>query len=341
MVGITMKNPLRVKIIARGQPSHAWARQTANGLGRWGDCQFLFDRNEDRYDWLVVIDDVSRKLSSNPEQLLCPAEHTLLVTTEPPPITHYGRAFCAQFHYVLTSQAPAFISHANHIHSTTGNLWFHGKNYDQLTQEPAPEKTDLLSTVCSSKQQSHTVHKARYNFTQWLKAQLPCLEIYGHGVRPITHKHDALDRYCYHLAIENHVALHHWTEKFADPLLSYCIPIYHGCPNIADYFPKDSYLTIDINEPLKALEIIRAETSDLNGYAKRIDSLIEARRLVLERHNLLAILNEHISTHHRAGLLTSNRKLFGKKQMRLKNPRDLRSHLLWKIRNSLPNKYSK
>jgi hypothetical protein len=334
---IKVKAPIRVKLIARGQPSHPWARQTPGGSGLWGDCQFLFDLGERDYDWLAVIDDVSRK-PSGAEDLACADEHTILITTEPPTITHYGKAFAAQFHHVLTSQDKTSLPHPRRIHSTTGNLWFHGRSLDELIHGEIPLKESDLSTVCSTKQQGHTLHRARYAFTQWLKSEYPSLQIYGHGVRHVENKHEALDSFRYHLAIENHVALHHWTEKFSDPLLSYCVPIYYGCTNLSDYFPKDSYLAIDINEPTKALETIIAEVSNPDSYTKRRDALVEARRLVLERYNMLAILSEQISALHTAGRAASHRTLFGRKRMRLQNPGDLGSHLLWKIRNSIPSK---
>lgn len=323
------KTPIRVKLIARGHSSFAWSTQTPGGSGRWGDCQFCFDREERDYDWLVVIDDISRKLSAPPEILTCPNTHTILVTTEPPPITHYGKGFAAQFGWVLTSQNAQALPHPHRIYSTTGNLWFHGKSYDQLVSENSPEKSESLSTVCSSKKQKHTVHHARYEFTLWLKERLPAMEIFGHGVRFVEKKHNAMDAYRYHLAIENHEAPHHWTEKFSDPLLSYCIPIYHGCPNLADYFPEDSYLPIDIGKKEEALEIILSELADPQAYARRRDAMLEARRLVLNRYNMLALLSEHISAHHASGDSSTKRPIYGRKQIRVRNPGDLVSNFVW------------
>lgn len=321
--------PIRVKLIARGHSSYAWREQTPGCSGRWGDCQFLFDREERNYDWLVVIDDISRKLAAPPEILACPDTNTLLVTTEPSPITHYGKGFASQFEWVLTSQSPQALIHPRRLHSTTGNLWFHGKSYDELFGNDALEKTQTLSTVCSSKQQKHTMHHARYEFTQWLKQRFPAMEIYGHGVRFVEKKYEAMDAYKYHLAIENYVAPHHWTEKFSDPLLSHCVPIYHGCPNLSDYFPDGSYIPIDIGKKEDALEIILNEVSDPDTYASRREAMLEARRLVLKRYNMLALLNEHISAHCEPSALPSRRPIFGRKQMRLRNPRDLASNLIW------------
>ena len=238
---------IRVKIIARGEPSHPWKSQTPGETGAWKQCQFIFDRNETHYDWLVVIDDVSRGYASQPETLNCADEHTLLVTTEPPTITRYGQSFAAQFEHVLTSQNDQALPHPRRIHSHTGNLWFNGHSYDAIVENGMPPKNATLSTVCSSKQQKHTIHKNRYDFTSWLKQKLPEMDIFGHGVRFVEKKYEALEAYRYHLAIENYIGPHHWTEKLADPYLSGAVPIYYGCTNIENYFPKDSYITIDIH----------------------------------------------------------------------------------------------
>lgn len=325
-----MKHPIRVKIIARGQPSHPWSRQSPGASGRWGECLFLFDREEKNYDWLVVIDDVSRKLGTPPELLPCPEEHTILVTTEPPTITRYGKAFASQFHTVLTSQDAEALPHPRRLHSATGNLWFHGRSYDELTAIDGCEKTKNVSTVCSSKRQKHTAHHARYDFTQWLKGKLPELEIFGHGVRQVENKFDALDPYRFHLAIENYSAPHHWTEKLADPLLSFCVPIYHGCPNVADYLPEDCFIRIDINQRKEALEIISRELSDPDSYHRRLPVIREARQLILEKHNLLAILATKIGQAHNSAGKPSRKPLWGRKQMRLRSPADLASHISWK-----------
>jgi hypothetical protein len=326
---------IKVKIIARGQDSYAWNRQITGNSNSWGNCQFIFDRDSQHYDWLVVIDDLSRGHTSQPEILSCADEHTLLVTTEPPTITRYGRSFAAQFEHVLTSQDQQSLPHPNRIHSHTGNLWFNGHTYDEIVDNSIPQKTAPLSTVCSSKQQRHTIHKDRYDYTYWLKQQLPELEIFGHGVRHIEKKYEALDKYRYHLAIENHIASHHWTEKLADPLLSGAVPIYYGCINIDEYFPEGSYIAIDINNREEAHDTIKSCISDPQDYGKRLDALREAQRLVLNEYNLLAMLDRLISTHYSPIRRASRRLLYNRKQMRYRHPRDLISHIYWGAKRHL------
>jgi len=327
---------IRVKIIARGLPSsEGWGRQTPNDSGQWRNCQFLFDLTEQDYNWLVVIDDVSRKINSPPEKLACPPENTILVTTEPSSITRYGKGFCSQFHYVLTSQEPRALPHPNRIYSHTGNFWFNGKTYTELSKQTPPTKTETISTVCSSKRQAHTVHALRYDFTQWLKAKLPELEIYGHGVRYVEKKHEALDRYRFHLAIENHIAPHHWTEKLADPFLSYCVPIYSGCPNVTDYFPKESLIQIDINDFEGSLASIRKALNTTGEYERRLNAVKEARRLVMHEYNLLAMLDRIIKNTSRSSCASTSgdHRLYGRKQMRLRAPMDAINFVYWRIRS--------
>lgn len=320
----------RVKLIARGRPGHAWARQTPGNSGRWGNCQFLFDLDEQEYDWLVVIDDVNRKLNAEPERLRCPPENTILVTTEPATITRYGKAFAAQFGQVLTSQEPDALPHKNRIYSHTGNLWFHGKTYDELADE-ALIKTASISTVCSAKQQKHTIHAQRYAFTQKLKAALPELDIFGHGVQYIEHKYEALSPYRFHLAIENHIAPHHWTEKLADPLLAGCVPIYYGCPNATDYFPPNSFIAIDINNEDEAIETIKAAITTAGEYERRLEAVQEARRRVMHEYNLLSMLAERIEQAPETGATKTNTLLYGRKKMRLRSPSDLLAHIRWNL----------
>jgi hypothetical protein len=331
-----MKQPsIRVKIIARGQSSESWSCQIPCKQNSWGSCEFIFNIHAKNYDWLVVIDDISRAHFSEPEALACAEAHTLLVTTEPPTITRYGRAFGDQFAHVLTSQSKQALPHKNRIYSHTGNLWFNGHQFDELVENPPTQKSKISSTVCSSKQQRHTIHNDRFEFTQWLLDKIPSMDLFGHGTRYIENKYDALDAYKFHLAIENHIAPHHWTEKLADPYLSNCIPIYYGCPNISDYFPEGSYIPIDIYKPEEALETIQAVLADPDAYTKRYEALQEARNLVLYKYNLIAMLDQFISKHFDPSRESQKKRLYGRKQMRLRHPSDLLKHIVWSSRKSL------
>ncbi|MDP1708720.1 MAG: glycosyltransferase family 10 [Gammaproteobacteria bacterium] len=299
---------IRVKFLSK-TGERIWRRQLPGHGALWGNCEFIFDKDERDYDWLVVYDDLpstkGERFSVRVEPLSCARENTLLVTTEPSSIKSYGSAYTAQFGHVLTSQEPWALPHPNRIYSQPALRWFYGVgrgheiSYDHLASAQPPSKSKTLSTVCSSKRQKHTLHNRRYEFTLALKALLPELDIYGHGVRDMDDKAEALDDYRYHIAIENYVGAHHCTEKLSDAFLGFTLPFYYGCPNAEQYFPPRSFIRIDIGDIEKTRNIIARAIAD-NEYQKRLPDIVEARRRVLEDYNIFSVLANVVGAHHAA-----------------------------------------
>ncbi|MCH9705659.1 MAG: glycosyltransferase [Proteobacteria bacterium] len=271
--------------------------------GCWGNVRFTLDRTASNYDWLVVYDDVKAHQSSkfSEEKLACPKENTILITYEPSAVKIYGSDFTKQFAFVLTCHEDWVLRHQQKIPMHPASSWYYGMNleadysYDALKKVPPLEKTATLSTICSTKQQTHTLHNQRYQFTKKLSQLLPALDWFGHGVHPLKDKSEAMDSYRYHLAVENHVCPHYWTEKLADSFLAYCLPFYYGCPNATEYFPADSLIEIDINDVEKTAHIIQEAISN-DSYQKRLPAIIEARRRVLEEHNFFSVVARFINT---------------------------------------------
>jgi hypothetical protein len=73
--------------------------------------------------------------------------------------------------------------------------------------------------------------------------------------------------------------------------LAGAFPIYHGAPNITDYFPADCLQSIDINKVeasiAKIEDILKSDAFD----AKKLKI---GRDLVLEKYNLFALCAEFI-----------------------------------------------
>ena len=217
-----MAKPLKVKLLSRAKPSY-WARYFDDpNQPVHGNCQFIFDADATDYDWLIVYEQFPRggRFGAS-EKLHCASENTLLLTTEPPTIKRYPSVFTQQFGHVLTSHPEDTLPHRSRIYSQPALKWFYGTNQQggmsiaELKREQ-PSKTEQLSTVCSSKQQGHTLHRRRYDFVQYLRGEVPELDVFGRGVREVDDKADALRPYRYHLAIENYLGQHHWTEKLSD-----------------------------------------------------------------------------------------------------------------------------
>lgn len=295
-----------VKFLPRGYRSglnNQFLRQFPGNRPEWGRCRFTFDPDARTYDWLVVYEDLpplgSERHSLGFESLACPRARTILMTTEPSMVKTYGNDFLAQFGLIVTYQEPWAISHPNPIFSHAGEYWFYGLSptrmlsYDELRNAAPPAKTKTISTVCSNKRQRHTMHCDRYLFTQRLRQAMPELEVFGHGVRYLSDKAEALDAYQYHVTIENQVSPHYWSEKLADAFLGFTLPLYCGCPNVQDYFPPESLIPIDIDDFDGALATIR-EAIATRQYEKRLPAILEARRRVLDEHNLFALLDRII-----------------------------------------------
>lgn len=327
---------IRVKLVSRsGKGADCiWAKQCPDGQPRWGRCEFISDLNCREYDWFVVIDDIPRVQPGKIEQLACPRAKTILVTSEPSTVARYGRAFAAQFARVLTFQEEQALPHTNATRTQTGNIWFYGKSFEEMERQQTIAKTQMISTVCSSKQQAHTMHALRYNFTQKLKTEVPELEIFGHGVRYVEKKSDALDPFKFHLVIENHIARHQWTEKLADAFLAYTVPIYCGCPNVFEYFPEDSVIPIDINDFEGSLITVRRVLETEGEYERRLSAVKEARRLVMYEYNLPAMLNRIITEAKPADCVEAG-VIYCRQAMRVKHPADFVRFVCWRIGNFL------
>ncbi len=315
--------------LKRGTDTSLVLRQFPGLKPTWGKCQFIFDVDAKNYDWVVVYHDLPNDTGIIAEEKLqCPREHTLLLTGEPSTITVFGGDYLKQFGHILTFQEPWAIRHPGAIFHHPGLLWYYGlnsageksKTWDEIAAMELPEKTSEISTVCSSRTGKTTLHSARVEFTWWLKKQIPQLEIYGHGVRPMNDKSEALDSYMHHIIIENHVQNHHLTEKLPDAFLGYTLPFYHGAPNADEYFPKESFIPIDFKNKEKACEIIQFHLKN-NEFKDRLPYIKEARRRVLEEENLFAIVSRTIEEKHgKNPQLTVGGCIRNRPTLRLKNP---------------------
>lgn len=300
---------IRVKVLA-AIPTGYLQRQLPGGMPRWGGCRFSFDVEDREYDWLVVYDDLPARQgearAQRFEPLACPAAHTLLTTSEPSTIKHYGNPYVNQFGCVITSQAAWALPHGDRVYSQAGLHWFYGlgktrvRSFDDILKHPPLNKTRLVSMMFTPKRMRHTLHRRRFHFMRQLMHLLPEIEVFGRGARPLPDddKAHALDPYRYHIVAENYIGQHHWTEKLADAYLGLTLPFYAGCPNAADYFPAESFIPIDMNDPAGAARIIRAAIAG-NEYERRLEAIQEARRRVLFEYNYFAVVAREIERRHR------------------------------------------
>lgn len=331
----------------RGDDPGQFMRMFPGSIPRWGNCRFTLDVEAGEYDWLVVYHDIPKDGNLLVEmELACPRRQTMLLTPEPSSITVYGTDYLKQFGTIVTYHEPWAVNHPNVVYCHPGMVWYYGysyghgtyTSYDELKAEEV-QKQAAISTMCSSRSGRTTLHTKRVGFTDRLKADLPELEIFGHGVRYVDDKAEALRPYRHHIVIENHQALHHLTEKLSDAFLGHTLPFYHGAPNAADYFPKDSFIPIDIRKYRQTLDVIKSTIAN-NEFEDRLPYIREARRRALEEMNMFAIIDREIT---RQGGTFSGLQPGGvirnRQTIRLKNPlvgiRSLSEKMYVKTRHGL------
>lgn len=258
-----------------------------------GKYEFVYDRADEDYDWLVVYDELPM-----PEiRLRCPHKRTILCTWEPVSIKSYSKAYTRQFGHLLTNRPPEAERHPGYHLGRGYFLWF-VHNFPKRGETLAKPKS--ISAVCSSKQMKHTKHFARFRLVSELAKAVPGMDWFGKGVRPLERKEDALAPYKYHVAVENHIAPHHWSEKFADAILCECLPFYAGDPALTEIFPRDCFIPIPIDDPDEAVRIVKTAIAS-GEYEKRREAILEAKRLILTKYNFWRQVIEVIETSAESG----------------------------------------
>jgi hypothetical protein len=251
-------------------------RQTPGSTGQWHHYQFQIQQNIKECDYWVVYDALSA-----PEKVSCPVANTIFITGEPPFIKSYNPKFLRQFAIVISCHN---IDHPNVLHLPPALPWFVNKDYDTLKSIRDLRKDRLISVVTSNKwpNRSDFIYKLKNYFGNEIN-------LFGRGINEIADKWEGVSRYKYHIALENCVYPHYWTEKIADPFLGLSYPFYHGCPNLADYFSIDSFTAIDINDFDAAIRSIEKAISE-NYYEQKKEQLLASRNLVLDKYNLFPFI---------------------------------------------------
>lgn len=263
-------------------------RQTPGGKGVWDDVCFTTGE-VDECDALLVLNNRMKQ----EVRAVCPRGRVWALMQEP-----YHRGFTDWmvegldvFARVYTNYVPS--GDPKYVISHPAIPWHVNRTFDQLTTQELPEKSGTLSWVVGNCRDLPG-HLERLAFLRRLQMErdIPA-DLFGRAVRPIEDKWDGLAPYRFSLAVENTVADDYWTEKLADCFLSWTIPIYHGCPNLAQYFPSEAFISIDINKPCEALAVIRKIVKDgASEWERRLPALHEARRLILYHYQLFPVISK-------------------------------------------------
>lgn len=84
-------------------------------------------------------------------------------------------------------------------------------------------------------------------------AGLKGVDPYGYDYTRLEHKIDGLRDYRFQVVIENQRADWWFTEKLIDCFATGTVPIYRGCPSIAEFFNQDGIIMVDDLKDIRAV----------------------------------------------------------------------------------------
>ncbi|MBC6497810.1 MAG: hypothetical protein GDA54_05780 [Alphaproteobacteria bacterium GM7ARS4] len=211
-----------------------------------------------------------------------PRNRRILIVTEPLAVRQYDTSYFNQFGIVLSSYKPG---------KGFDGVWLPSPIYlQQAYVMSASEKTKIISAICSQKR-NRNYHRQRLRFVESLKEEMgDKLDVFGRDSNPIPKKRDGIVPYRYHIVLENCRHPHYWSEKLSDAYMGEAYPFYSGCPNLYDYFPRDSYTPIDIFNIQQSVDTVATLSASTLWLDKR-HAVAMAKKRLLHQHNRLSVLS--------------------------------------------------
>ncbi|WP_296221419.1 glycosyltransferase family 10 [uncultured Sphingomonas sp.] len=282
------------------------ARPSVNILHRYGHALFgpHFDPVRDGFDvvendtgdraWDLVI--VFEAIAA-PQCVRVRDGRIVFISGEPPEIGNHAAAFLRQFDAVFCAgakprpgQRVSGEQHFNNWHFGYSRDTGYRHNHDYIRDLPPPAKTQMLSTVTSNLNYMPMHIKRRALLDRLARDYAGRFDLFGRPHRYVEYKEDAILPYRFHLCVENCAVPDLWTEKVADALLGYAVPVYAGCPNIDRYFPGAT-IAIDLDDYASARRTIDAILADGEAiYRERLPAVIAARQQLIARYDISALV---------------------------------------------------
>jgi len=290
--------------------STLWERitdQTPKGSCQWGNTLFLGEGEADLY---VILNTSTHDYAGNPLPVidLPTPDKVWGLHTEPPDYVELFRLDQPNEHQKISR----FYTNCPHLYeqyptkyvpSPPYVLMHVDRSWDFLAKASLPQKTEMLCMILSGLKTLEG-HKAQLEFLERLVSSNLEFSLWGRsnqlnkysnyrGIAP--KKWEVLSPCKYSIVIENSIVPFYWTEKIADCLLSFSLPLYYGSPNVNKYLPEDCYIPIDIHDPNCSEKI--KEIIESGEYEKRLPAILEARNKILYEQNLFAFLDREIKAY--------------------------------------------
>lgn len=159
----------------------------------------------------------------------------------------------------------------------------------------------LISTLGSDDSEKPTgcIYKKRINLVNYLMENSDFIDIFGrNGDKPnlmgdALYKFDGLKDYKFSICCENSSEKNYISEKFFDCIITNTVPIYYGCKNVEDIVPKNSFVSINIDDlegTLKQLQYINDNCDKL--YNEMLPNVLKAKEMYFNDFNILKIIKK-------------------------------------------------
>lgn len=270
----------------------------------WKDCIFTFDDCDD-YDYLIVIDNIHQQFYTH-----VPKKQRLLLVGEPPYIRKYSKNYIRQFGIIHTCIRQEYPGQRliNSFPALPWMVGYHQKDgsdhsglqgryltYTDFKNLPAnPKRKNRVCIITSNKVMTEG-HRQRVAFVERLLSEhVDFIDVFGNGYNHIDDKFDVLYNYKYALIIENCEYTDYWTEKLADCILAGCYPIYHGAPNVSQYF-SEGITPVNINDYEGTMRILH-RVIDEETFESSIGSMAVNRDKILNDYNCFNVIADIVNT---------------------------------------------
>jgi hypothetical protein len=228
---------------------------------------YCFVTNDD-YTHAVIINNAMPELKIPKENVVGLAFEPIIYIDLSPTFIEYAKKHIGTY---FVGEKPNYLPDLFKEHH--GYMW----HITPLIHPPV--KKNIISLMIGDLLLSNG-HKYRHVLCRnILKSDLP-IDIYGRGCKFYSKLNDSRIKgefkntepylkYVYHIAIENHITPHYFSEKIVNPLLCETVPVYLGCKSIETYFPNQVlHLSGDINKDMELLGNICLKPEH---YKKRIN----------------------------------------------------------------------
>jgi len=171
-----------------------------------------------------------------------------------------------RYHRILSYNETLLARLPNGIFFPYGTSWVPEWRERDMT------KRAMCSLIASAKR-SQEGHELRHRMVEAVRHDGLDVEVMGRGYTPFGAKAEGLAPYRYSVVIENVRERNFFTEKLVDAVLCRTVPIYWGCPNIADFMDVSGMILCETEADIVAAIALMSEAD----YAARLPGLLAAQ----------------------------------------------------------------